>query len=247
MSVTSHEPGLPDSSKPRSNSSLHEYADETSRLLPKPDNGTDEERPPVDREIHDLKVHGSVKHVFWEISGLFKASVPVFLAYALQNSLQTVSVIIVGRGPPEDLATAAFAYMFAMCTAWLIALGGTTALDTLGSSSFTGSKDPHDLGVLLQRAFVVLTLFYVPVALLWGFSEPVFKLLGQEEQLSRDSAKFLQCLIPGGLGYIYFECMKKYLQCQGLIMLIIYIHGRLLMCVRDHATRNIRLVDHVAH
>lgn len=224
MSVTSHDHGQPTSSatsKPRSNSSPREHRDETSRLLPKPDDGTDEEQPPVQNEIHDLKGHGPVKHVFWEILGLFKASVPVFLAYALQGSLQTVSVVIVGRGPPEDLATAAFAYMFAMCSAWLIALGGTTALDTLGSSTFTGSKDPHDLGLLLQRAFVVLTLFYVPVAVLWGFSEPVFKLLGQEAQLSRDSAKFLQCLIPGGIGYIYFECMKKYLQCQGLIILAI--------------------------
>lgn len=229
MSIPSHDPGRPASlstSKPRSDSSLSEQPDETSRLLTKPDNGTDEEQSPVDSEIHDLKGRGTVKHVFWEISGLFKASTPVFLAYALQNSLQTISVVIVGRGPPEDLATAAFAYMFAMCSAWLIALGGTTALDTLGSSTFTGSKDPHDLGVLLQRAFVVLTLFYVPVAVLWGFSEPFFQLLGQEAQLSRDSAKFLQCLIPGGLGYIYFECMKKYLQCQGLIILAnIFIEG----------------------
>lgn len=219
MNVTSPDPGLPDSSptpKPRLDSSPHEHTHEISPLLPKSDNDPDEEQRPADGEIRDLKDHGKAKHVFWEIAGLFKASVPVFLAYALQNSLQTVSVVIVGRGPPEDLATAAFAYMFAMCTAWLIALGGTTALDTLGSSTFTGSKDPHDLGVLLQRAFVVLTLFYVPVAVLWGFSEPVFKLLGQEAQLSRDSAKFLQCLIPGGIGYIYFECMKKYLQSQGL-------------------------------
>lgn len=221
MSNTSHDPGRSSSSaisKPRSTSSLHQHTDETSRLLPKPDNGTDEEQSPVDSDVHDAKGQGTVKHVFWEIADLLKASAPVFLAYALQVSLQTVSVVIVGRGPPEDLATAAFAYMFAMSSGWLIALGGTTALDTLGSSTFTGSKDPHDLGVLLQRAFVVLTLFYIPVAVLWAFSEPFFKLLGQEAQLSRDTAKFLQCLIPGGIGYIYFECMKKYLQCQGLII-----------------------------
>lgn len=202
----------------QSTSSLHEQTDETSRLLPKSDNGLDEEQRPLDEETHGSKELGKpvAKHVFREIAILLKASVPVFLAYALQNSLQTISVVIVGRGSPEDLATAAFSYMFAMCTAWLIALGGTTALDTLGSSTFTGSKDAHDLGVLLQRAFIVLTLFYVPVAALWVFSEPVFKLLGQEAQLSKDSARFLQCLVPGGIGYIYFECMKKYLQSQGL-------------------------------
>ena len=86
---------------------------------------------------------------------------------------------------------------------------------TLCSSSFTGSKDPHDLGILLQRAFIVLTLFYIPIAISWIFSEPLFKALGQSDDLSRNSSKFLQCLIPGGLGYIYFECLKKYLQAQG--------------------------------
>ncbi|KAL9109493.1 MAG: hypothetical protein Q9227_005828 [Pyrenula ochraceoflavens] len=155
-----------------------------------------------------------ILHEFWV---LFKGSIPVVLAYSLQMSLQTVSVLVVGRASPEDLATAAFSYMFAMSTAWLIALGGTTALDTLASSAFTGSSNKQDLGILLQRAFIVLGLFYVPVAVLWAFSEPVFKLLGQDPKLSHDSARFLSCLIPGGLGYIYFEAMKKFLQAQEIM------------------------------
>jgi MATE family multidrug resistance protein len=146
---------------------------------------------------------------------LLKGSLPVIVAYALQNSLQTISVLIVGRLSPEALATAAFSYMFAMATGWLVALGGTTAIDTIASASFTGSKNKHDLGVVLQRSFVVLTLFYLPIALLWILSEPVFKALGQEDYIARDSAKFLSVLAPGGLGYIYFEAVKKYLQAQG--------------------------------
>ena len=151
---------------------------------------------------------------FWV---LLKGSIPVILAYTLQNSLQTVSVLIVGRLSPEALATAAFSYMFAMATAWLIALGGTTAIDTLASASFTGSKNRHDLGIILQRSFLVLTLFYIPIAILWIFSAPLFRALGQEEYIARDSAKFLSVLVPGGLGYIYFEALKKYLQAQGTL------------------------------
>lgn len=145
-----------------------------------------------------------------------KASIPVILAYMLQNSLQTISVLIVGRLSPEALATAAFSYMFAMATGWLVALGGTTALDTLASSSFTGSKDKHDLGVLLQRGLFVLTIFYAIIAIVWIFSEHLFRALGQEEYICIQSAKFLQLLIPGGLGYVWFEAMKKYMQAQGM-------------------------------
>lgn len=157
----------------------------------------------------------NVRQWFLEIWYLIRASVPVILAYTLQNSLQTLSVVIVGRLSPEALATAAFSYMFAMATAWLIALGGTTALDTLASSSFTSSKNKHDLGMLLQRGLIVLTVFYFIVAVLWWFSEPVFRALGQEEFICKQSSVFLRCLIPGGLGYIWFEAMKKYLQAQG--------------------------------
>lgn len=179
---------------------------ETSALLPKPTSPTEPDRPDDPRQW---------KSWLAEIWLLTKASIPVILAYTLQNSLQTVSVLIVGRLSPEALATAAFSYMFAMATAWLIALGGTTALDTLASSSFTGSSNKHDLGVLLQRGLFVLSLFYAVVAVIWAFSEHIFRALGQEEYICVQSAMFLRCLIPGGLGYVWFESMKKYLQAQG--------------------------------
>ncbi|KAI9832278.1 MAG: hypothetical protein M1819_004456 [Sarea resinae] len=200
-------------------SPLDSAPNERTGLLPKPLDGNEPEEIHENGEVFDLEDEGAskTKLVLAEFSILLKSSIPVILAYMLQNSLQTVSVLVVGRLSPEDLATAAFSYMFAMSTAWLIALGGTTALDTLCSTSFTGSKNPHELGILLQRAFIVLGLFYIPVAILWFFSEPVFRLLGQEADLSRSSAKFLSCLIPGGLGYIYFEALKKYLQAQEIM------------------------------
>jgi MATE family multidrug resistance protein len=186
---------------------------EHSSLLPKP---SDPQSLSSEGETYEVDDDASpTKQWLSEFLLLLWGSLPVILAYTLQNSLQTISVLIVGRLSPEALATAAFSYMFAMSTAWLIALGGSTALDTLASSTFTGSKNPHDLGVLLQRAFIVLTAFYVPVAILWACSAPVFRLLGQDEYICVDSAKFLTALIPGGLGYVYFEAMKKYLQAQG--------------------------------
>ena len=187
---------------------------EYTSLLPKP---TDlESRYDQSNTPENENTLPSIRLILAEFWILLKGSLPVILAYTLQNSLQTVSVLVVGRSSPENLATSAFSFMFAMITAWMIALGGTTAVDTLASSSFTGGSNAHDLGVLLQRGFFVLGLFYVPVAVLWACSESVFLSLGQDPGLARDSARFLTCLIPGGLGYIYFELMKKYLQAQGI-------------------------------
>lgn len=189
---------------------------EQTLLLPKP--ADDEE--PAEGETYELEEDESksrshrIAAEFWI---LFKGSVPVILAYTLQNSLQTISILIVGRLSPEALSVAAFSYMFAMSTAWLIGMGGTTAIDTLASASFTGSKNKHDLGIILQRALFTLTIFYIPVVVLWIFSGPVFRALRQEEYIIRDGSKFLQVLIPGGLGYIWFEALKKYLQAQEIM------------------------------
>ena len=186
---------------------------ERTSLLPPPD---EEQQNGEAHKIPD-KARSSARKIVSEFWILLRSSVPVILAYTLQNLLQTISVLVVGRLSPEALATAAFAYMFAMATAWLIALGGTTAIDTLASVSFTGSKNPHDLGIILQRAFFTLGLFYIPVCILWIFSEPLFRALGQEDYIAHDGCRFLIVLIPGGLGYIYFEAMKKYLQAQEIM------------------------------
>lgn len=187
--------------------------DEYTSLIPKPGpqdeswdaSGGDKEAPEAPRG----------KRLLYEFWKLFKGAVPVILAYMLQMSLQTVTVIIVGHSSPLNLAASAFSLMFALVTGWMIALGGTTALDTLASSTFTGSGNKYDLGILLQRSFLVLGAFYIPVAVIWACSEHIFLALGQDPELSYHSSRFLMCLIPGGLGYIYFEIMKKYLQAQG--------------------------------
>ncbi|TGZ80802.1 mate-domain-containing protein, partial [Ascodesmis nigricans] len=154
-----------------------------------------------------------------ELLMLLQMTLPIALTYSLQMSFETTSILVVGRISPSTLSTATFAYMFAASTAWLIGLGGTTALDTLCPRIFTSrTADPTELGILLQRAFIILTGFYVVFIIpLWWWSEPVFLLLGQHPELSHQAMVFLRWLIPGGLGYVYFEAAKKFLLVQEIV------------------------------
>lgn len=110
-----------------------------SKLMPNLWVSSDTRRQDVDDETSPLlsQAHRpqgqKVEYVAWlkEMWFLTIASIPVILAYMLQNSLQTVSVLIAGRLSPEALAIAAFSFMFAIASAWLIALGGTSAISTL--------------------------------------------------------------------------------------------------------------------
>jgi MATE family multidrug resistance protein len=67
----------------------------------------------------------------------------------------------------------------------------------------------------LQRCVVMLCLLFAPVALAWVHAEPILLALGQEPYIAAGTQMFLRLLVPGVPGYIAFESLKKYLQCQG--------------------------------
>jgi MATE family multidrug resistance protein len=95
----------------RNNSSkdLTSTPDERTSLLPSGDENDDDHATGETYNIgRDAK--GEVQLVAHEFWVLFKGSVPVILAYTLQNSLQTISVLIVGRLGAEELAVSAFCY-----------------------------------------------------------------------------------------------------------------------------------------
>lgn len=98
---------------------------------------------------------------------------------------------------------------------FVVALGGSTALDTLGSQAFTGGKRATDLSVHFLRSIVVLWTSFLPIAILWINAEPILLALGQERYIARGTQSFLRVMILGMPAYIAFESLKKYLQCQG--------------------------------
>lgn len=144
-----------------------------------------------------------------EVSLLAKTSIPASLGYMIQNSIQTVSIAVVSNyGTDEDLSASAHGFMIAMVTAWTIALGGTTAFDTLASAAFARTKSGathSQVGILLQRNVFVLMLVYIPCAILWFFISPVLIKLGQPVDVAHMIQSFLRCLTIGAPGYILFE------------------------------------------
>ncbi|KAF8815439.1 MOP flippase [Phlegmacium glaucopus] len=166
---------------------------------------------------------GVVKLDFKLFLALLYDSAPVILSYILQNSVQTVSIVVAGRLGPHELSVAAFSLMLAFVTGyvfllgWVVALGGTTALDTLGSQAYTGGSQKTDLSIHFQRSVLILWILLIPVCVLWSFIESVLLWLGQPPPIARDSQTFLRILIVGAPGYIGFESLKKYLQCQGIM------------------------------
>jgi MATE family multidrug resistance protein len=170
---------------------------ETTPLL----NGSDQSKETAQVPI--------ARSLLTELKLLSSTSIPASLGYMVQNSIQTVSIAIVSNyGTDQDLSASAHGFMIAMVTAWTVALGGTTAFDTLASAAYARSKSgssPSHVGILLQRIIFVLMLIYIPCAVLWFFSAPILIKLGQPEVVAIAIQKFLRVLAFGAPGYILFE------------------------------------------
>ncbi|KAF7431120.1 hypothetical protein PC9H_006840 [Pleurotus ostreatus] len=147
---------------------------------------------------------------------LFVDAVPVILSYILQNSIQSTSILIVGRLGPEELSIAAFSLMLAFVTGEYIP---PTLPPIKGDdpTAFTGGSRRTDLSIHFQRCLVLLWTLLIPVCVAWAFMEPLLLRLGQTEALSKGVQQYLRILIIGAPAYIGFETTKKYLQCQGIM------------------------------
>ncbi|KAI8582725.1 hypothetical protein K450DRAFT_226613 [Umbelopsis ramanniana AG] len=151
-----------------------------------------------------------------EVIWLLRKSLPVVAAYLLQSSLQSVTVISVGRLGATELASASLGSILATVTGFSVMTGASLALDTILSQAFTGATDITVVGLQLQRSLVIMGLLMAPVSILWWYAEQVFLLLGQDPVVAQKAAVFVRMMIPTAPAFGIFEALKKFLQAQGI-------------------------------
>ncbi|KAI8343444.1 mate-domain-containing protein [Chlamydoabsidia padenii] len=152
-----------------------------------------------------------------EFRWLCANSFPIILTYLLQNSFQLASIFVLGHIGPVELGASALGGMFASVTAWSVALGATTALDTLLSQAWTGATDKTLLGIHLQRALLILSLFFIPISIVWWNATLILLSLKQDQEVAAFTGLFMRYLLIGAPAYIAFEAIKKFLQAQGIM------------------------------
>jgi MATE family multidrug resistance protein len=102
-------------------------------------------------------------------------------------------------------------------------MGLSTALDTLCSQAFTGSQNPHLVGIYFQRGTLLSILIFLPISLSWWYSNDLLLYLNIDAELSYLCSVYLKYLLIGALPYIIFENLKKFLQCQEIMNASTYI------------------------
>ena len=91
------------------------------------------------------------------------------------------------------------------------------ALDTLCGQAHTGSSDQKASGKHLQRSIIIMFFISLIVAIVWLVAEPLLILLKQDPEIARLTSLYLFYLIPAIFPYFIYECLRRFLQSQGIM------------------------------
>ncbi|KAI8927016.1 mate-domain-containing protein [Entophlyctis helioformis] len=181
-----------------------------------------DELPAKTEEDMNAKVTGAL--ILAESSHIVQLAWPIFVAYLLQFSLSLTSYgVFVGHVGTKELAASALTTMFCNVTGHSVGIGMASALDTLCSQGHTASLDKHALGKHLQRSIVVMLFLSIPIAGVWLFTREILLLAGQDPEISAISGVFARWMLLGLIPFLANDCLKRYLQSQGIVMASMWV------------------------
>ncbi|KAK4705275.1 multidrug resistance protein, MATE family, partial [Phenoliferia sp. Uapishka_3] len=171
-----------------------------------------------------------------ELGILLGYMLPICGTHFLEYSLLVVTVVSVGHIGTVELAAASLASMTSNVVALSVIQGSVphpspssnpplttlnknrfcTALDTLCPQAYTSR--PKDTSLYALRTFFLLLLLIIPQIIIFWNSEVILLALKQDPRVAERASTYLKVLGFGLPGYAGFECVRRWLQSQGLML-----------------------------
>lgn len=163
----------------------------------------------------DTKVEAEISTVSAEVLQLVRFGVPTYVTLMLEMSLFATTVVCVGHIGTKELAAASLASTTGNVIAFSWMQGMVCALDTLCAQAWTAN--PKTTSLHAFRTAVLLTIMMIPQMVAFYHARPILLFLRQDPEVAELAARYLQVLCFSLPAYAYFECMRRWLQAQGLM------------------------------
>jgi multidrug resistance protein, MATE family len=149
-----------------------------------------------------------------EIKSLVANSWPVVVSGSIGMYFSVVCLIAVGHVGEEELAGVGFGIMFCNMTGYSVMIGLASGLETV-ASQLNGAGQHRMLGIALQRTIFVTSIAAIPIGLFWLFAGVVMPWF-VEEDVARIAGSFVRVCCFGLWPFLINECVKRYLNAQGI-------------------------------
>ncbi|NXN42166.1 S47A1 protein, partial [Rhinoptilus africanus] len=161
---------------------------------------------------------------FWEdVKKLLVLAGPLILIQLLIFLIHLVSSIFCGHLGKVELASVTLAIAVINVTAISVGYGLSSACDTLISQTY-GSKNLLRVGVILQRAILILLLCCFPCCAILINIEQLLLLIRQDPEVSRLTQRYVMAFVPALPAVFMYSLETKYLQNQ-MIMWPLVLSG----------------------
>ncbi|KAF9588875.1 hypothetical protein IFM89_016838 [Coptis chinensis] len=159
-------------------------------------------------DTKDLKLR-----VWVESKKFWTVAFPAIITRITQFGILVVTQSFMGHIGATELAAYALTQIFLVRFANGILLGMSSALETLCGQAY-GAKQYHMMGIYLQRSWVVVLTTATLMTPLFIFATPIFRLLGEEEELAVVGGRIALWFIPIIYYFVFNFTMQMYLQSQ---------------------------------
>ncbi|NWI86605.1 S47A1 protein, partial [Pitta sordida] len=161
---------------------------------------------------------------FWEdVKKLLVLAGPLILIQLLIFLIHLVSSIFCGHLGKVELASVTLAIAVINVTAISVGYGLTSACDTLISQTY-GSKNLLRVGVILQRATIIILLCCFPCCAILINIEQLMLLIRQDPEVSRLTQHYVMAFVPALPAVFLYNLEARYLQNQ-MIMWPLVLSG----------------------
>ncbi|CAH2052918.1 unnamed protein product [Thlaspi arvense] len=143
-------------------------------------------------------------------------SLPMIFTNLFFYCIPLTSVMFASHLGQLELAGATLGNAWATVTGFSFMTGLSGALETLCGQGF-GAKTYRMLGIHLQSSCIVSLAFTILVSIFWFFTEPVFRLLRQDPNISKQAALYMKYQVPGLLAYGFLQNILRFCQTQSIV------------------------------
>ncbi|NXE00509.1 S47A1 protein, partial [Chaetorhynchus papuensis] len=165
-----------------------------------------------------------IPETFWEDARkLLVLAAPLILIQLLIFLIHLVSSIFCGHLGKVELASVTLAIAVINVTAISVGYGLTSACDTLISQTY-GSKNLLRVGVILQRATIIILLGCFPCCAILINIEQLMLLMRQDPEVSRLTQHYVNAFLPALPVVFLYNLETRYLQNQ-MIMWPLVLSG----------------------